>query len=67
ALNGTFTFLRGTAAGGGISASPTVELGPWLGLGLAAALAVGVTVVLSALIRRQLHLPVPPAAAEGGA
>lgn len=67
ALNGTFTFLRGTAAGGGISASPTVELGPWLGLALAAALAVGVTLVLSALIRRQLHLPGPAASAEGAA
>jgi RsiW-degrading membrane proteinase PrsW (M82 family) len=64
-LNGTFTFLRGSAAAGGISASSTVQLGPWLGLGLAAVLAIGVTVALSTLIRRQLRLPGPATPAEG--
>jgi hypothetical protein len=66
-LNGTFTFLRGAAAAGAISASPTVELGPWLGLGLAAALAIAVTAALSTLIRRQLRSPGAPSAAEGSA
>lgn len=66
-LNGTFTFLRGAAAAGAISAGPTVELGPWMGLGLAAALAIGVTLALSALIRRQLRLPGSATPVEGGA
>jgi protease PrsW len=68
-LNGAFSFLRGTAAAGGVS-GPMVELGPWIGLGLAAILAVAVTSVLSALIRRQLRLalpPPPPAPATGSA
>jgi RsiW-degrading membrane proteinase PrsW (M82 family) len=61
-LNGVFTFLRGTTAAGGISGTSPGVVGPWLGLGLAAALAIAVTVVLSTLIRRQLRLPGPPAA-----
>jgi RsiW-degrading membrane proteinase PrsW (M82 family) len=68
-LNGTFSFLRGTAVASGVS-GPLADLGPWLGLGLAAVLAIGVTVALSTLIRRQLRLvvpsaPPPPTAAPG--
>jgi hypothetical protein len=68
-LNGTFTFLRGTAVSTGIS-GPLTDLGPWIGLGLAAVLAIAVTVALSALIRRQLVIGLsapPPAAAPGSA
>ncbi len=58
-LNGLFSFLRGTAVSGGIS-GPMADLGPWFGLGLAAVLAIGVTAALSALIRRQLRIGLPP-------
>lgn len=60
-LNGVFTFLRGTAAGG-FSGTTAGIVGPFLGLALAAGLAIVVTLVLSLLIRRQLRLPGPPAA-----
>jgi RsiW-degrading membrane proteinase PrsW (M82 family) len=67
ALNGTFTFLRGTAIASGVS-GPLTDLGPWLGLGLAAILAIGVTLALSALVRRQLRLALPtgPASPASG-
>jgi RsiW-degrading membrane proteinase PrsW (M82 family) len=58
-LNGLFSFLRGTAVAGGIS-GPMADLGPWLGLALAAVLAIGVTAAVSTLIRRQLRLTLPP-------
>jgi protease PrsW len=58
-LNGTFSFLRGTAVTSGIS-GPLTDLGPWLALGLAAILAIAVTAVLASLIRRQLEVGSPP-------
>jgi RsiW-degrading membrane proteinase PrsW (M82 family) len=66
-LNGVFTFLRGTAAAGTISGTDTGVIGPWLGLGLAAVVAIVVTLVLSTLIRRELGQSGPPPAAEATA
>ena len=62
-LNGLFTFLRGTVTVGGIDTSG-FNFGPWIGLALAAALALGVTIGLTALIRREFAAPV--AGAEPG-
>jgi RsiW-degrading membrane proteinase PrsW (M82 family) len=56
-LNGLFTFLRGTVTIGGIDTSG-FQFGPWIGLALAAALALGVTYGLTALIRREFAAPV---------
>ena len=56
-LNGVFTFLRGTVASGSLNATAS-QLGPWIGLGLAAILALGVTAALTALIRREFAAPV---------
>jgi protease PrsW len=64
ALNGIFTFLRGTVTRGGFDASG-FQPGPWIGLALAALLALGVTVVLTALVRREFAAPV--AGTEPGA
>jgi hypothetical protein len=56
-LDGVFTFLRGTVTVGGIGATG-FDFGPWVGLALAAALALGVTYGLTALIRREFGGPV---------
>ena len=61
-LNGVFTFLRGTVTSGSLNAAAG-QIGPWLGLGLAAVLALGVTAALTALIRRELAAPVGAVAA----
>jgi RsiW-degrading membrane proteinase PrsW (M82 family) len=62
-LNGVFTFLRGTVTRGDFD-TRGFQPGPWIGLALAAALAFGVTVALTALIRREFAAPV--ASAESG-
>jgi RsiW-degrading membrane proteinase PrsW (M82 family) len=61
-LNGLFTFLRGTVTIGEIGARG-FQFGPWIGLALAASLALLVTIVLTALIRREFATPVAGAAA----
>lgn len=52
-LNGVFFFLRSTIGRGTIEGS-NEAVAPWIGLVLAAILAVAVTAVLSTLIRREL-------------
>ena len=52
-LNGVFFYLRSTVGRGTIE-GPLAAVAPWIGLVLAAILAAAVTVVLSALIRREL-------------
>jgi RsiW-degrading membrane proteinase PrsW (M82 family) len=58
--DGTFVFLRGQVAAG--IGSGGIEVGPWLGLGLAALLAGGITVGLAALIDRELRPATAPSA-----
>lgn len=60
-LNGLFFFLRGTLARAPIGAAPPV-VAPFAGLILAAGLAIGVTLLLSWLIRRELRAAAPPPA-----
>ncbi len=52
-LNGVFLYLRSTVGRDAIQ-GPLAEAAPWIGLGLAAALAASVTAILSTLIRRHL-------------
>ena len=59
-LNGLFTFLRGTVTVGAIETSG-FQFGPWIGLALAAGLALGVTIILTTLIRREFAAPVAEA------
>jgi RsiW-degrading membrane proteinase PrsW (M82 family) len=58
-LNGLFFFLRGTVGRAPVGAAPAAALTPFIGLVLAALLAVAVTLLLSWLIRRELRAAVP--------
>lgn len=53
-LNGAFFYLRSTVARGTIE-DPLAAISPWVGLVLAAILAAGITIALTALTRRELE------------